>query len=420
MVPGVPLGPRRPLRRLLRVERRPGALLRRADHLRGHRGVQLDVRPRAPAVLLAPVLQPPTGPELREPVRARGHEGRRQVLVADGHRRVPAGRGALPVRGGGHQLREPPPDPRLPGRAARHGRRGVPRADPARRGQPVARGRHRVLRHGRGARVPHVLPLPGDAPDLLRDPRPEGRRDHRHPRRHPAGTGRRAVGHLPAQPRRAHPRDGVHRGTRGDVRLVRARPTDARQHRDPPPAGPAAGQLARGDRARARAAAVPARQPVPVLRRRDRDGRQHLAAGPRRGAHADAVDPGPQRRVLHHVRPRQALPPGGPVAGPHLHGGQRRVPAGTEHLAAALGARHARDPAAAPGVRRRSVRARADRQRRRDRVLPRRRHRDGAVHREPGRHGTRGHADDARPRGGGAGRRVRRCDVRADRRGRAR
>ena len=48
-------------------------------------------------------------------------------------------------------------------------------------------------------------------------------------------------------------------------------------------------------------------QPVPVLRRRDRHGRQHLAARPRHVAHAHAVDARPQRRVLER-RPRQALP----------------------------------------------------------------------------------------------------------------
>ena len=45
-------------------------LLRRPDHLRRHREVQLDLRPGARAVLLAPVLQPPAGPQLREPGRA--------------------------------------------------------------------------------------------------------------------------------------------------------------------------------------------------------------------------------------------------------------------------------------------------------------------------------------------------------------
>ncbi len=36
------------------------------------------------------------------------------VLARPRHRRLPARRGALPVRGGGHELREPPADPRVP------------------------------------------------------------------------------------------------------------------------------------------------------------------------------------------------------------------------------------------------------------------------------------------------------------------
>ena len=80
---------------------------RRADHLRRHREVELDLRPGARPVLLAPVLLPPAGPELREPARA-GRDARgAAVLARPRHRRLPAGRGALPVRAGGHQLREP-------------------------------------------------------------------------------------------------------------------------------------------------------------------------------------------------------------------------------------------------------------------------------------------------------------------------
>ena len=43
VVPGVTAPPRRPVRRLLRVERHQREVLRRADHLRRHRGVQLDL-----------------------------------------------------------------------------------------------------------------------------------------------------------------------------------------------------------------------------------------------------------------------------------------------------------------------------------------------------------------------------------------
>ena len=67
VVPGQPERPGRALRRLLRVERRQHPVRRRADHLRRHRGLELDVRPGAQAVLLAPLLLPPAGPQLREP-----------------------------------------------------------------------------------------------------------------------------------------------------------------------------------------------------------------------------------------------------------------------------------------------------------------------------------------------------------------
>ena len=63
-----------------------------------------------------------------------------------GHRRVPAGRRALPVRAGGHQLREPAAHARVPQALPQGRRRRVPGPDPARRGQPVALRRRRVLR----------------------------------------------------------------------------------------------------------------------------------------------------------------------------------------------------------------------------------------------------------------------------------
>ncbi len=59
-----------PVRRLLRLERHQREVRGRPGDLRGHRGVELDVRPGAPAVLLAPVLLPPARPELRQPGRA--------------------------------------------------------------------------------------------------------------------------------------------------------------------------------------------------------------------------------------------------------------------------------------------------------------------------------------------------------------
>ena len=119
-------------------------------------------------------------------------------------------------------------------------------------------------------------------------------------RRHPGHPGRRPVGHLPAQPRRAHPRDGHRRGARRDVRLVRPGPADARQRRHPPPAGAAAGQLPPRDRADPRPAALAARV-SPCLYYGDEIGMGDniWLDGPRRRPHPDAVDPGPQRRLLH-------------------------------------------------------------------------------------------------------------------------
>ena len=168
LVPGVPARPRGPVRRLLRLVRRPDRLPRRADHLHRRRGVQLDLRPGPQAVLLAPLLPPPAGPELRQPGRAGGHAGGPAVLARPRHRRLPPGRRALPVRAGGHRVLRPAGDARLPEEGPRRGGPPLPRPGAAGRGQRLARGRRRVLRrpHRRRRRVPHGLPLPADAAHL--------------------------------------------------------------------------------------------------------------------------------------------------------------------------------------------------------------------------------------------------------------
>lgn len=121
-------------------------------------------------------------------------------------------------------------------------------------------------------RVPHGVPLPGDAPDLhgrtAREPLP-GLRDPGEDPGDPVGL---PVGHLPPQPRRAHARDGDGRGTRLHVRGVRQGSADAGQHRHPQASRPAPGQRPQPDRAVHRAAAVAPRLPDPLLRGRDRDG----------------------------------------------------------------------------------------------------------------------------------------------------
>ena len=91
-----------------------------------------------------------------------GRAARRDALLARLRaRRSAPRRGAVPLRARGHRLREPAGDARVPEAGAQDHRRRVPRPRAARRGQPVAGRRRRVLRRRR--RVPHGVPVPGDA-----------------------------------------------------------------------------------------------------------------------------------------------------------------------------------------------------------------------------------------------------------------
>ena len=207
VVPGrAPRAARLVQAQLLRVERRPGQVLGHAHHLHRHRKLQLDLGRGGEGLLLAPLLQPPARPELRQPAGAQGGDPHHALLARHGGGRIAAGRHPLPGGARGHQQREPAADP-CGGEADPAGhRRALRRPRAARRGQPVAGGRARLLRRRR--RMPHGLPLPADAAHVHGD-RPAGppshRRDHaadpRHPRQLP-------VGDLPAQPRRAHAGDG--------------------------------------------------------------------------------------------------------------------------------------------------------------------------------------------------------------------
>ncbi len=61
----------------------------------------------ANALLLAPLLRAPAGSQLREPRGARRAPRGRRLLAGQGRRRPAPRRGAVPLRGGGDQLREP-------------------------------------------------------------------------------------------------------------------------------------------------------------------------------------------------------------------------------------------------------------------------------------------------------------------------
>ena len=93
-------------------------------------------------------------------------------------------------------------------------------------------------------------------------------------------------------------------------------------------------------------------QPGPLLRGRDPDGRQPLPGRPRLGAHAHAVDPGPQRRVQP-GRLRPALPAAPDGSGLRLLGGERRGPAAQPELVPALDAADPGRPPRVPGPRHR-------------------------------------------------------------------
>ena len=91
-----------------------------------------------------------------------------------------------------------------------------------------------VLRRRR--RVPHGVPLPGDAAHVHGDP-PGGRAaDGRDPRVDAADPRQRAVGPLSAQPRRVDARDGDRRRARLPLRGVREGPADEAEPRHSPPA----------------------------------------------------------------------------------------------------------------------------------------------------------------------------------------
>ena len=83
------------------------------------------------------------------------------------------------------------------------------------------------------------------------------------------------------------------------------------------------------------AAVLAAGHAGPLLRRRDRDGRQHLPRRPQRRAHADAVDQRPQRRLLAR-RSRAPLRAADHGPGLRLPGDQRRGAGALAVLAAEL------------------------------------------------------------------------------------
>ncbi len=90
----------------------PERYRRRAHHLQGLRDQQLELGPGRGGLLLAPLLQPPAGPQLRR-AAGRGGPAAGHRLLARGRRRRPAPRRhPVPLRARRHQRREPARDAR--------------------------------------------------------------------------------------------------------------------------------------------------------------------------------------------------------------------------------------------------------------------------------------------------------------------
>jgi hypothetical protein len=134
------------------------------------------------------------------------------------------------------------------------------------------------------------------------------------------------------------------------VRRVRAGSADAREHRDSPPSGPARGQRAAANRDVEQPALLIAWHSRGLLRRRDRHGRQHLPGRSQRGPHTDAVDLGPQRRLLA-GRSGASVSPGDHGSRLWLPGDQRGVATEEPILVVALHETPDQPAAAAQGFR---------------------------------------------------------------------
>ncbi len=123
--------------------------------------------------------------------------------------------------------------------------------------------------------------------------------DHRHPRADAGDPGQLPVGHLPAQPRRAHPGDGHRRGARLHVPRLRPRPADAHQRRHPPAAG-AAGRTTRRRRIELLNSLLFSLPGTPILYYGDEIGMgDNIYLGDRNGVRTPMQwSGGPQRRLL--------------------------------------------------------------------------------------------------------------------------
>ena len=197
-----------------------------------------------------------------------------------------------------------------------------------------------------------------------------------------------------------------------DLRRGRA---GAHQPRDPPPPRAAHGERPRPHQADGQPALVHARLAHPLLRRRDRHGRQRVHRRSQRRTHAHAMESRPQRRLLAR-RPAAALPAPHHGSGLRLCVGQRRGAIARSELAPELDQAHARGAQDQPGLRARHTPLPQARQSQDPRVPARVRRGQHPVRRESVALRPAGRAQSVRVQGPRARGDARAHDLSADRR----
>ena len=336
--------------------------LRRAQ---GHRlprqgDEQLGARQDHGPVLPAPLLPLSARPQRCQSRGARRDRQDRRLLAAAGRGRLPDGRRALHARARRDRRAGRRRSSRMAAQPARLRVAAKRRHGAAGRGEHRPEGSGPLLRR-RGRRpAQHAVRL-STQPEPLALARARERRAARIHDQQPARpAARQRLGHVPAQPRRAQPRQAHRTSARGGLRGVRARRGHAALRAWAAPAGGVdAGRRRPAPADGLEPDALAARHAGDLHGRRDRDGREPGHPRPHERARADAVVGRRQRRVLH-------SPGEGRRSPAHrrrlrTQEGQRRRPAARARLAAQLDGAPDPSPQGEPGVRLGHQRADRDR-----------------------------------------------------------
>jgi maltose alpha-D-glucosyltransferase / alpha-amylase len=250
-----------------------------------HREIELDLGPGRAGLLLAPLLQPPAGPQLRQSARVLDGAAVMRFWLdigVDGLRldAVPY----LIEREGTNN--ENLPETHDHAAHPRRARPALPEPHAARRGQQWPEDVQQYFGDGDECHMAFHFPL---MPRMYMAVAQEDR--------FPITDIMRQTPDIPENCQwaiflRNHDELTLEMVTDASATICgRPMPPTARAHqsRHPPPPRAADGARPPQDRADERPAAVDARHAGDLLRRRDRHGRQHLSRRPRRRAHADAV-----------------------------------------------------------------------------------------------------------------------------------